>query len=64
MFDINPQTHRHYLSDIDRQFQPRMFEHGKMSLRDRFGLFQTGAGIAVLAVASFVLGGLAGGTLL
>lgn len=64
MFDINPQSHRHYLSDIDRQMQPQVREYRIPGSRDLFGRLPAGAGTAILAVACLVLGGVAAGTFL
>jgi len=63
MFDINPETQRHHLAEIERQMQPRLRSYsgevGKSVLSERV----RNAPVALAAVF-FLLGGLAGGTLL
>jgi hypothetical protein len=62
MFDINPQGHRYYLEDTERQMKPQMRDS-----RDNSGygsvLGRLRGAPAVLALAAFLLGGFAGGTL-
>lgn len=63
MFDVNPDTHRYYLTDLERQMQPRSRpftgKAGRVALLDRVR-----AAPALLFAACFILGGFAGGTLL
>ncbi|MBF9059363.1 hypothetical protein HKCCSP123_09220 [Rhodobacterales bacterium HKCCSP123] len=62
MFDINPETHRHHLAEIERQIRSlarsNPVEVGKPALSERVRNAP-----AALAAVFFMLGGLAGGTL-
>ena len=59
MHDINPDSHRHYLNEIERQAAPRKRDFQKPVAKGRPAM----ASLA-LTLAMLVLGGLAGGGLL
>ena len=63
MFDVNPETHRYHLAELERQMQPRSRPFADGPSRADF-LQRVRTAPAALAIASFILGGFAGGTLL
>lgn len=60
MFDINPDSHRHHLSEIARQVAPKTRPFDRNAERGGRRVLSQ----AMLALAAFVFGGVAGGTLL
>ena len=63
MFDVNPESHRHHLAELERQIQPRSRPYPNEADRGVFLERIRNAPVA-LAIAAFILGGFAGGSLL
>jgi len=63
MFDINPETHRHHLAEIERQMQPGSKPFRKAPDRKTISERMQNAPAAFIAVL-LILGGFAGGTML
>jgi len=63
MFDVNPETHRHHLAELERRIQPRSRPLAGGARRAPLPK-RVKATPALLALVSFILGGFAGGTLL
>ena len=63
MFDINPETQRHHLAELERQMQPR--SRSLQSGEYQLAFLERVKNVPfVLVFASFILGGFAGGALL
>lgn len=63
MHHFTPESHRHYLAEIERQVQPRTRDFGRASSRPN--LRKGFANVpAMLAVVALLLAGAAGGGLL
>ena len=63
MFDVNPETHRFHLADLEREMQRRR-RPTATGIGQKMLLERMRNAPAALAVVCFVLGGFAGGTLL
>ena len=63
MFDINPETQRHHLAELERQMQPRSRSVQNGECQVTF-LERVKNVPFVLVFASFILGGFAGGALM